>query len=189
MSGCWRHRAGAAAGRHRHLEPTPRIADSLTVRDPAVREAQRSQRMWSRDCDAFDDSEPGCAGRYNECGDPFRSGAFAAASEHRVEVGGPSVADPGLLTVENPCVAIATRPRRHRARVGARLGFGDRERRDVLTRDDRRQEVLLLLRSPEQRDRAGPQSLHREREVGESGVARQQVARQAKGADVEAAPV
>ena len=74
----------------------------------------------------------------------------------------------------------------HRRHVGAGLGFAQCERRDGLARRHARQVPCALLRSrPGQADRARPQALHRDREVGQARVARERLADQADRARVD----
>src|SRR5439155_23412384 len=78
-------------------------------------------------------------------------GVVARPDDH--DVGDGAVADPLLLPVEHPRVAIAVCARLQRHRVGAVQRFGERERADRRQLGNRWQPPLLLRLGTEQRDR------------------------------------
>ena len=79
------------------------------------------------------DAEPGPIGLDHERGDPARMAGLAVGDgEADVEVGDPEVRDPVLGAVDHPLVAVLDRAGEHPARIGARLGLGQGERRRPL---------------------------------------------------------
>ncbi len=111
---------------------------------------------------------------------------LAGSREHHVMVGDPGVGDPGLASVEHEMIAVA--PRRHaQARhVRTALGLGKREGTDLPSLRHLPQIGGFDLGCPEERDRAAAEPLHSEGEIGETGVAREDVARDAERAHVQA---
>ena len=152
-----------------------------------LREAQARQRVRRDHVDALGDLEARRAGIDDEGRDAARARRFAGAREHDVEVGDAAVGDPGLLAVEHVASSPSTRAlqamRRH---VGAGLGLGQREGGDRLAARHARQVALPSAAACPRRLMAPrAQALHREREVGQAGVARQRLADQADGARVD----
>jgi len=83
---------------------------------------------------------------------------------------------------------LAVAPRRHaQARhVRAALGLGEREGADLPALGQLRQVGGFELGRAEERDRTAAEPLHGESEIGEAGVARQDIAGDAERAHVEA---
>jgi len=79
--------------------------------------------------------------------------------EHAVEVGDAEVRDPVLGAVDHPLVAVTDRARDHPARIRARLGLRQRERRRPLAGRTAGQEPVLELAGAEQLDRQRPELL------------------------------
>ena len=100
------------------------------------------------------DGEPGPVGLDDERRDPARVALLGVGDrEADVEVGDPEVGDPVLGPVDHPLVAVADGLGPHPARVRARVGLGERERRRPLARGALGQEALLLLVGAEQVER------------------------------------
>ena len=79
--------------------------------------------------------------------------------------------DPALGSRDDPVVTVATRERRHAARVGSRSRLGQAEASDHLARRHPRQPLGLLLLRPVLRDRRhGERTLHRH-ERAQTGIA------------------
>ena len=151
----------------------------LRQRHAAVREAQACQRVRRDHVDALGDLEARRAGFDDEGRDAARARRFAAAGEDDVEVGDAAVGDPGLLAVEHRMVAVDARARIACAATSlAGLGLGQREGGDRLAARHARQPALLAASGvPASEIAPRAQALHREREVGQAGVAGQHLAR------------
>ena len=135
--------------------------------------------------DALGDLEAGRIRIDDECRDAARARRFAGACEHDVEVGDAAIGDPGLLAIENEVVGVGTGRAGHRRNVGTSVRLGQRKRRDRLAAGDAAEITFALLRRSGEADRARPQPLHREREVGEAGMARERFADEADRAGVD----
>src|SRR5438132_7324343 len=78
------------------------------------------------------------------------------------QVGDVAVRDPALRAIEHPVFSVATRPRRHPGRVGAKLRLGQTEAPDHLACRHPWEPVLLLLLRPIAMNREhGQRALHR----------------------------
>ena len=147
-------RAEHVERRHRDLEALARPADALRQRHAAALEAQRRERMRRDRLDALRDHEPRRIGVDDEGRQPLRARRLAGAGEDDVVVGDAAVRDEGFFAVDAHVLRPVRRRRGGERRdVGARLGLGERERRDRLALADRRQIALLQRLGAEQRDR------------------------------------
>src|SRR5208337_3017461 len=100
--------------------------------------------------------------------------------------GDAAVGNPGLDPVETDVAGpVGFRGGCERTDVGASLRFRQRESGDMTAIAYRRQVLRLQFVTAEKRDRAGPQALHGESEVGETVVPGENFPRQAKRADVK----
>ena len=130
-------------------------------------------------------SKPGVSGIDDERRDAARPRRFAGAREHHVEVGDATVGNPGLFAVDHRVVALDVRAALHGGYIGARLRFGQCERRDRFAACHPRQIALFLFDRALQADRARTQALHGEGEVGQPAVTRQRLPDQADGPRVD----
>ncbi len=76
---------------HRHLEALARRADHLAARHSAAVEAQARQRMRRDHLDALGNFQPGVVRIDDEGADAARTGRFAGAGKHDVEIGNAAV--------------------------------------------------------------------------------------------------
>ena len=143
--------------------------------------------MRRDDIDILADAEAGTVGVDDEGRDPLGAAAFAAAREDDVEIGDTGVRDPGLAAVEPEAAGAGAGAGGHRRHVGAGLGLGESEGGDRRARAHPRQIAPLLRRVAIEADRRAAEPLHGEGEIGEARGARQDLARQAERAHVEAA--
>ena len=127
---------------------------------------------------------PGLSASTRKAPKPF-SPALRQAAEDDVEIGEAGVGDPGLLAVDHPGIAVAPRRGGHRGDVRAGVGFGEREGGDGLAGGHPRQPRPALRLGAEERERAAPQALQGEGEIGDPGMAAERLADQAERADVQ----
>ena len=133
----------------------------------------------------FGDRQAGRVRGHDEGRETLRARALAGAGEERVDIGDAAVRDPCLLAVEDESVAVVAGGHGGIGDVGARLRLGQGEGGDGLARSGQRQPFGLLVGRAEERERTGAEALHREGEIGEPVVARERLAAEAEGPDVE----
>ena len=152
----------------------------------AVREAKPRQRMRCDHVDALGDLKAGRVGIDDEGRDAARARRFAGAGEDDVEIGDAAVRDPGLLAVEHVVVAVRAAPRTPCAATSEPASGSERANAAIASpARDLRQVATFCSAVPASAIAPRAEALHREREVGEAGVSRQRLAREADRARVD----
>ena len=110
------------------LKPWPTSPSTAESRHPDVGEEELGRGLAAEPELALDLAglEAGHVGRDQERGDAARP-VVAGAGEDQRDVGPGAVGDEQLLAVDHPVVAVARRPRRQVAGVGAGVGLGEPE--------------------------------------------------------------
>ena len=153
---------------HRHLEALVDLADAVRVGHP-----DQSKIGWPVGepripslCSSLPTLNPGRSASTTNAVIPREWPASRSVTANTSRSRRPEVGDPVLGPVDHPLVAVADRARDHPARVGSRLGLGQRERRRPLAGGAPGQEPVLQLVGAEQLDRQRPELLDHQDQRG-----------------------
>src|SRR5688500_2159855 len=179
----------------RNLEALPRLPNHTIGGNSAILESNPGERMRRERLYSLGDRKSGISRSDNER-DELRPGIrsfprsflnlrifrlpsrrrcllLLEAPEDHIEIRDAAVRDPGLLAIDDVIVSVEAGCGLHRRNVGACFRFRDGKCRNGFTRSNTAEVPLLQRIRSEQRDRARAEPLHRERDVRESGDARE----------------
>ncbi len=131
--------------------------------------------------------QAGGVGGHEEGGDPLVAGGVGRAGEEQHDVGPGAVGDEHLAAVDDVVVAVAHRPGREVAGVGAGARLGEAEAADVRAGGEPRQPLPLLLLAPPGRDGLGDEAEGDRDDAAHRGVAAAELLRHQAVREVVAA--
>jgi len=170
----------------RDAETITGAAEAIGDRHAAVLERERCERVRRDHLDAVSDRETRCIRIDDESRKSLCTRRFARADEDNVMISDAAVRNPGLATVDaHMIVPVRNGGGRERGDIRAGLQFREGEGGDALAARDGRKVALLQCFIAEQRDRAGAEPLHREGEIGEPVMKRENLASETQCSHVE----